>query len=391
MKVSFVRDRITWLCYAFLAFYSYFLNSMGPITPLIKGELGLSYTVAGLHYSAYALGLLVIGLLGESTIERLGKRLSLWIGAFGMSLGSIPLMLGTTPFVTIPASFIMGLVGSLILVIVPSTLSERHGEQRAVALTESNVIASAVSATPPLFLGLSVRAFGNWRPALAFAALVPFGMLAIIGKTRAEPGQGGEARIASLPIGKAPSLSRLFWVYWGGIFLAVCAEFGMISWASDFLAQNHGLDGADAASTLSVFLLAMIVGRIAGSALSRRIRVHVLLLAAVALGFAGFLAFWLGKTLPLALAGLFATGLGISSLYPFLLSLAIGSAGGQIVRASAIATTASGAAILCLPALLGRIADGLGIKSAYAVIPLVFAALAAIVIMTMARGRRSSG
>jgi hypothetical protein len=46
---SFQRDRFTWLAYLFLGFYSYFLNGLGPITPLLKEELKLSYTVSSLH------------------------------------------------------------------------------------------------------------------------------------------------------------------------------------------------------------------------------------------------------------------------------------------------------------------------------------------------------
>ena len=135
MTQPFQRDRLTWLAYLLLAFYGYFLNILGPITPFLKEELHLSYTVSSLHFTAFAVGILLIGLSGHTLIQRLGRWSSLWIGAVGISLGAFVLLAGQSPIITIGAAFGMGLIGSLILVIVPSLLSEQHQEQRAVALS----------------------------------------------------------------------------------------------------------------------------------------------------------------------------------------------------------------------------------------------------------------
>lgn len=227
MSSPFVRGTGTWLCYAFLAFYSFFINSMGPITPLLKSDLGLSYTVGGLHYTAFALGILILGFGGDAAVARLGKRRALWIGAIGMSLGVAPLLLGRTPWMTIPASFAMGLLGSLILIVVPSTLSETYGGLFASAISEANVIASSVAATAPLLLGLSARAFGDWRPAPAFIALIPFAMLAIFRKglgRGSASAQAARARAAA-PMEKRP-LPRVYWAFWACICLAVSADSG---------------------------------------------------------------------------------------------------------------------------------------------------------------------
>jgi hypothetical protein len=51
--------------------------------------------------------------------------------------------------------------------------------------------------------------------------------------------------------------------------------------------------------------------------------------------------------------GLFITGLGIACLYPLKLSLAIGSANRNTVRAGSISSLASGVAIFSLPLILG--------------------------------------
>jgi fucose permease len=94
----------------------------------------------------------------------------------------------------------------------------------------------------------------------------------------------------------------------------------------------------------------------------------------------GFLVYWLSGNFALALAGLFVTGLGVASLYPLILSLAIETAPELSALATTRASLASGLAILALPLTLGRVADAVGIRSAYAVMLVVLVALFGIVL-----------
>lgn len=394
MNSTFVRSSGTWLSYAFLSFYSFFINSMGPVTPFLKSDLGLSYTVASLHISAFALGILLIGIAGDAVIARLGRWRSLWVAVAGLCAGAIFLIAGRASPVTIGASFVMGLVGSLIMILVPSILADIHGETKAVALSEANVLAEIVAASSPLLLGFFAQSFGDWRPAMAIPLLAPLALLALFRKEGSAIDGGAEkaspnAAKAGAQAGRGP-MPRRYWAYWAGILLAEAAEFGMTSWTSDYMATSVGLSRVHAAWSLSLFMCAMIVGRLAGSRLVQRFSPQALMLASIGLSLAGFAAFWLGSAsgAVVVLAGLFVVGLGISGLYPFVVSLALGEAGAsRSVRASADATLAAGAAILSLPIVLGRLADSFGIRWAYLAIPAVLVALAGIIFATLGKAR----
>src|SRR5215216_3448391 len=181
MQQTFHRDRFTWLAYLSLAFYGYFLNVLGPITPFLKDELQLTYTVSSFHFTAFAVGILLIGVGGHLLIQRIGKQRSLWLGLFGMSLSALLLVVGKSPVITIGASFLMGLIGSLILAIVPAALSDQHGEMKAVALSEANVIASLFATSAPLLVGWFAGSIG-WRWALGLVAFTPLLMFLSLGK-----------------------------------------------------------------------------------------------------------------------------------------------------------------------------------------------------------------
>ncbi len=364
MHQTFHRDRFTWLVYLSLAYYAYFLNVLGPITPFLKDELQLSYTVSSFHFTAFAIGILFVGLGGHWVVQRIGRQRTLWLGLFGMSLSALFLLMGRTPVITIGASFLMGLIGSLILIVVPAALSDQHDELKAVALSEANVIASLFSTGAPLLVGWFAQWLGQWRFALGLMALTPILMFVSLGKA-------GDPTISSadtVPAQSGKSLPRLFWVYWAALLLSVSVEFCMVFWSADYLEQVLGLIKANAAQAVSLFLAAMIAGRVIGSRLVQRFSTPSVVFISILIAGVGFLLFWRTETSFLGLSGLFLTGLGVANLYPLILSLAIGAANGNTVQAGARATLASGTAILALPLALGRFADAVGIRLAFGVV-----------------------
>lgn len=383
MQRTFQRDRFTWLAYLSLAIYGYFLNGLGPITPFLKEELQLSYTVSSFHFTAFAVGILLVGISGHLLIQRIGQLRALWLGLFGMSLSVLILLAGRNPVITVGACFLMGWIGSLVLAIVPAALSDRHGELKAVALSEANVIASLLATSAPLMVGWSASLISSWRLPLGIMACAPLLLFMGLGK-------GAAPRSVSAsdePSRSNQPLPRLFWVYWVAIVLGVSVEFCMIFWSADYLEQVLGMAKANAAQAVSLFLTAMILGRISGSRLVQRFSTRLVVTVSILIAGLGFLAFWRTENIVLGLSGLFITGLGVANFYPLILALAIGAANGNTVRAGARATLASGAAILALPLALGRLADAAGIRSAYGIVLLL---LISVLLISGIAGRISS-
>jgi fucose permease len=382
MHRTFHRDRFTWLAYLSLAFYGYFLNVLGPITPFLKDELQLTYTISSFHFTAFAVGILFIGAGGHLVIRRIGRRRSLWLGLFGMSLSTLLLLAGRNPVITIGASFLMGLIGSLTLAIVPAALSDEHGEMKAVALSEANVVASLFATSAPLMVGWFAHSTGGWRPALSIMACTPILMFLGLGKDSFPTA----ASVATQTVQTNRPLPALYWIYWLAIVLGVSVEFCMVFWSADYLEQVLGMLKTDAAQAVSLFLAAMILGRVLGSRLVQRFSTRTVITVSILIASVGFLLFWRGESNLAGLSGLFITGLGIANLYPLILSLAINAADGNTVQAGARATLASGTAILALPLALGRLADAMGIRSAYGVVVLL---LISVFLINLIAGRNS--
>jgi fucose permease len=375
---KFRRTGFTWLAYLMLAFFAFFLNLFGPITPFLKEDLALSYTVSSLHFTAFALGILVVGLGGHLLIQRVGRWKSLWIGAIGMSFSAILLIAGKTPLITIGASFLMGLVGSLILAVVPAALSDQFGQARDVALSEANLLSSVISSLAPLMVGWMVLLVKSWQMTLVIAAFVP--ILMAIGFRHVKAPIASD--VSEDPSVHSKPLPFHYWLYWVALVFAVSIEFCMVFWSADFLEHSLGMFKVDAAQAVSLFLAGMIVGRLAVSRLVQRIPAVNLVTASILVAGAGFLMYWQSRAIIIGLIGLFLTGLGVASLYPLILSLAIGAANGNNVQAGARAALASGIAIFALPLVLGRLADSYGIHQAYGVVAVLLIGVFLIIILS---------
>jgi len=331
------------------------------------------------------LGIICTGLFGNIVIQRVGRWKALWLGAFGMSLGALLLVVGRTPAVTISATFLMGSLGSLLLVLVPLILSDQYGPLMPVAYSEANFVASAVITICPLlvawFASRAGAPLGGWRMALLVALIAPFLARLWFGK-HSLPGAAGNQPGA--PAGKETSSSGplpwKYWVYWAALVMAVSSEFCMIYWSADYLEKSLGFTKATAALSVSVFLGGMILGRLIVSRLVQRFPAKNVILLSLLFAGLGFAFFWRGLDAIPVLAGLFFAGLGIAGLYPLIHFLALDAGKRNITLAAARNSLASGVAILSLPLVLARLADLLGIRLAYGVMILLLLGVFLIIV-----------
>lgn len=379
----FTRDRFTWLAYLMLGYYAYLQAGLGPLMPFLSTELHLNYTVSGLHLSAFALGMVLSGVSGDRIVGWLGRPAVFWGGGLGMAGGGLLLIVGQHPVVTIAAALLMGIGGSWTLVVIQAALSDRHQERRASALTESNIIASVFAACVPLLVGIGQRSGFTWRLAI-IAAMALLGVLFLIFRREPLPVETSAADVQ--PGQKAQALPRIFWMYWLVVFLSVSIEWSVIFWGAALL-EYIGLTKIDAATAMSVFFIAMIVGRFIGSRLTRRARSASLLVVAVVIVIAGWLVFWSGATIPVHLGGLFLLGLGMANMFPLSLSAAVNLIPAQSNRASARVASATGTAMLIVPQVLGVVADRSGILNAFNIVAVFVVLVSGMVIIAWRSSR----
>ena len=414
---GFVRSPFTWLAYGMLAFFAYSQSTFGPILPFLRQELNLNYSLAAMHASAFALGMVFAGLCADRIAERPGVRLGFWLGGAGMAVAMLGLSVAPSAWLSISMSLFMGFAGGLLLTMIQTGLADAHPQQRAVAFLEANLLASLSMTLLPLVVGGAESIGWGWRWALWLAAAVWF-IVALccwrmafprrqsselpaatsLASSTTTPSTTTPATTASSAVASATAstslatpataaLSSLFWLYWTVLFLGVALEWCLTLWTADFLVHT-GLAANQAASLLAVFTGAGIAGRLVSSRLARRIPAARLLVGMLLLVLLGFPIFWQVPLLPLRLLGLFICGFGVSGLFPLGLATTSDAVPDAPQRASAKASLAAGLAILINPQLLGIAADIWGIANAMVLVILL--ACAALAVLLVANRRQAA-
>lgn len=368
---AFVRDRTTLVLYAALGAFGASQTVPSLAAPSLRDELGYGYGLASAHLSAYAVGAVLAGLVGARATRQVGRRGVLLLGLGGAATGSAALTLGRAPWATLLACLVAGGVGTLVLVAVQAGLADHHGDRRAVAFAESNVVASVGTTLAPLLVGGLTAATGSWRwgiVALAVAAL------AAAAYARRTPITTLPAEVVEDRAQRLPSRAR------AGVLLVFCSvllEFSVSFWGATYLRDVVGLSGPAAVTAMVCFFGAMLTGRVTGAVLARTRPAAQLIAAAMATAAAGLVLAALSTSAPASLVALVLLGLGISVLFPLGLSLAIAAAPRASESVSSHCVTAGGLAVLVGPLLIGALADAGSLRGALVVLPVVLAAGAA--------------
>ncbi|MFJ9841372.1 MFS transporter [Kitasatospora sp. NPDC101155] len=339
---AFVRDRLTATAYSGLAVYAYLLYALGPLLPLLRRDLHLSYLLMSLHSTAFAAGAILTNLLFGRLRERVGHRALFWSALAALALGALLLATAVSAAVTLGAAALGGVGGALLQTTALAVLAEHHGGHeslRARALVEANAAASVSALAAPLVIsGLeSAGASWNWSlvlPAVALGALYP-----ALGREPLRPhtSRAAAARDPSVPAAgpaaetagrRAAGAFRRAAALCG---LVVGFEFCLAYYAVPLLTDAVHLTDRQSSAALALFYGGELAGRLAGSRLTsggRPARAAALVAVSLAVAAAGFLALWLARATWLALLGLVLGGLGVANLFPLTLALAVGGGRG---------------------------------------------------------------
>lgn len=365
------RDRLTWLAYLQVGSYGYFLYGFGPTVSLLRDEQGISRTLAGLHGTALAAGVLLSALAVAPLIRRYGRGPVMWAGLVLMCVGVLTYTGSDALPVTLTGALLGAFGGSFVVVPVAAVLSDHHRDAGAAAISEANAVAAGVGSVAPLIVGLMVATAVGWRAALLLL-LPAVALLGLFGRRVQYP----TPRVAPDHHGGSRRLPPRYWIGWGVVTAGIAVEFCMTLWTADILRTRFDLSDAYAAAGVTTIVVGMCIGRVFGSRLALRLRIDRLLYLAIAVCAAGFAVFWLTTHAPLALSSLFVCGLGISLFYPLGVARAIEASEGRPDLASARVGVGAALASGGGPFALGALADQVGIHDAFLVVPVLLAVAA---------------
>ncbi|MEV7598865.1 MFS transporter [Kitasatospora sp. NPDC089797] len=389
------RDATTWLLYAQIAAYGYFLYGFGPLVPLLREEQHTSRFVASLHGTAFSVAMLLCAPLFPRLVARFGRGRTLW-GAIGsVAVGSLALALAHGTVQTLGATLLTAFCGCLTLTAIWPSLSDHHGAAGPAAISEANAAMSGMGLLAPLVTAALVDAGFGWRPGIALTAVLVLAVV-LLGRVLRTPLPEGPSPAAepAPPVRPAPGGEPapggslpLFLAALGVIVAVAGVEMCLTQWQSDYLQGHAGVSPAGATAAGSALVVGIFVGRLFGARFTLRFAAPVVLIGSLGVSAVGFALFWASTVPAVAVTGLVLCGLGMALQFPMAIVLVLSTATNGVDAASSRMGYASGTAFGAAPMLLAALSDRINPSVGYLLVPLLLV-LAAVLAALIHRARK---
>jgi predicted MFS family arabinose efflux permease len=350
----------------------FFVNGAGvgtllPHIPYLQDRLDVSKGVIGLCLLAMTAGALVAMPVTGELLRRRSTRTVLLAAVIAYPIALAFPLLAQTPVALAALLFFFGMANGCF-----DVTQNAHGA--AIERESGRPIMSSLHAGWSLggvvgSAGVALAAASGLDPRV-YAAVAAVVLLALglgfwtrIGDARVETATDSEPGFV-LPSRGVLLLGVL-------AILVMVTEGAMNDWSPLYLREVLGNGQDVAAAGFATFSAGMFVGRVAGDAVVRRLGPERVLRGGAALAGIALGGLLLAGSTPVALAGLFAVGIGIANGVPLLFSAA-GRTAAPGPAIAAVSTMGYGA-FLGGPPFIGFLADAIGLSAALAFICLAAA------------------
>ena len=264
---------------------------------------------------------------------------------------------------------------------------ERGGKSRIMNLMHAAFTLGAVAC--PLAVGKLLEAGYSWPSMyrslalLSLAAAAAFARVDFAGVSAPTDSDEG-TRSAVIALLRRPLLLLLALV----ILLYVGAEIGVSAWVAEYFVGVFAVPISAGPHAVAVFWGGILCGRLLASALYHGRRQAIFLLNLATVGAVGVTLAVLSSSAAVAMAGFFTAGLGLSCVYPVVMTLTGHCFRNEQSLAIGVVGAAGGIGSFVCPYVMAGIADRYGIARGfwfYEVVALAMVAAAAAVLVAATR------
>ncbi len=338
---------------------------LGAILPGIRARAGISLGQSSGMFVALSTGLVAASLTAGFLLDRFGKKAVLCTSV-AMVIGALVLFeyVNVYPMMLLVA-LLMGSGGSAVVTSAHALISDLNPEHRAAALNLLDFFFGVGAFVTPFAIVPLQRRGGIGAVLFALAGLAAAVLVYVL--TVRFPAQG-RARHFSLGGARDVLGSPLFWLPALLVFLYVGTEQSIWDWQVTYFMRQMSMDNIAAARVLSIFPIAIMIGRLANNRVLMRISPAPVLIASTAGAALCFLVTMTATTPALAAAGLLTAGLFMASIFPTALGVVSGRFADHSGTAMGLAITAGWLGSMIISPSLGFVAQRTNFTTAYFVV-----------------------
>lgn len=310
---------------------------LGAILPGLRERAGLSLADSGTMFIALAVGLVTASLVAGPALDRLGKK-----PVLATATALVVVSLVAFEFVNafgglLFLAFVMGAGGSALVTGAHALIADLNPGHRASALNLLDLFFGLGAFVTPFAIVPLQRRGGLAAVLFVLAASTVLVLLYLLTVRFPPP---AHAREFSLAHAVGIVASPAFLVPALLIFVYVGTEQSVFDWQVTYFMQHLSIDNVESARMLSVFPVAIMIGRFVNNRLLLRVSPYPVLLASTTGATVSFVGAMVAGSPLVAVVCLSVAGLFMASIFPTTLGVLSG-------RFPEVSGTALGLAITC--------------------------------------------
>ncbi len=368
--------------------YAFFVSGassqpLGSFIPYLQSAYGFSYDLAGVLLSCQSIGNLAAVLLTGILPAYLGRRRSILTTSVWMAAGYLIFASGIgAPAALIAACLMTGIArggNSNFSNTMMSTLTEPRATQGYNLAHGCFAIGALLSPLVMIFCTTRWPGYG-WRLTacglmlLVCTQILTYARMELPPETAKARGLGG--------VDRSFLRDRRFWLGGAMLFCYISSEYAIMGWLVTYFTDTGVLTLQQSQMMSSLLWLVIFCGRMVGAAMSGKIPVRRLLLVDGFGFFAFFLLVFTSRTPGLVIAGIVGVGVFMSTIYTSAFSLGSAAIRGNDLGSASMNFLGSIGGVIT-PALVGFIANQLGIQAGMGLVVALTALLLAAILLSV--------
>jgi len=360
----------------------------------IAATYHVKLAVAGLSFAAFSLGFLPFVFVASYLYEQVSRK---WTVAGGGALITCGLLMfaaapsiGPRPVFAfaLAGMVLLGMGGSLLEVAGNAIMADLNPDRPALAMNYAHALLALGAVIGPWMAGQFMQAKMSWQ--LAYFVGGACCLVALIAlMTQREPRVETAAKMNAADVGAL--LSRgVVWVAFAGIVLYVAAETGVVGWVSSFMEGELHASKVSSSSVISVFWLAMCIGRAVCTLGASLLRPQTWVVVLCAAGAAASYGIGACRSEVACYTLVALSGLTFSGVFAMVLAHAADELGRYLGAAYGIIISGVAVGSLVFPPAMGWIAQATSMRVAL-VIPAALLAAQTILYLPYLFKRRVAG
>lgn len=331
---------------------------IGAILPYMKETYNLNYQLTGLLISAHSVGNLISSFIGGILPVYIGRKKSILFLCSSGIFAFILMTLTSNPFFLFLAFFLTGLNRGAVSNFNNTIINDiATGKAWALNLLHS-VFAIGAFVSPFIALFFTKDNPNGWIYAALTWAIFCFTEFVVFGRMKIPGNYPVPAESSKINLGFLKN--QYYLTACGILFFYLCAEQAINGWLVTYFKESGIMSGNFAQGMASLLWIVILIGRLVSAYLSSRIKKSKLLV----INASGYLIFFIlllsSRSITPVVIGVVGVGFCMAGLYPTTVA-GIGTILKAYPLALSFILTFAGLGAIIMPALIGAVADSVGI------------------------------